>query len=74
MSKSSTDVRYSIVSTPRFDHRDYMLIERRTCILQDEALQQQLESVRSKFRAVVAIMGIQEDIFPSSTVNSALSF
>ncbi|KAK9864254.1 hypothetical protein WJX84_009122 [Apatococcus fuscideae] len=40
----------------------------------DEALQQQLESVRSKFRAVVAIMGIQEDIFPSSTVNSALSF
>ncbi|KAK9836599.1 hypothetical protein WJX74_004087 [Apatococcus lobatus] len=40
----------------------------------DELLQQQLENVRSRFRATVAIMGLQEEILPQNTISQSLSF
>ncbi len=43
-------------------------------LLQDEDLQNQLESLRSKFRTVIAIMGIQDEILLPSTAAEALTF
>lgn len=37
-------------------------------VVQDERMQSMMEDMRSKFKAVAAMLGVLEDYFPTSTV------
>ena len=42
--------------------------------LQDETLQQQLEGVRGKFRTIVAILGMQDELLLRGSQPDSLTF